>query len=89
MKAVIQAACGERPDVTPTFRRASAIRFIPAGEGIIRGIEGMDEALKIPGIVKAECLKTIGDRIPPDQQSGSGGLCDRSGGRPGTGGIPV
>ena len=65
LKAVIQAACGERPDVTPRFRRASAIRFIPAGEGIIRGIEGMDEAMKIPGIVKAECLKTIGDRIPP------------------------
>ncbi|MCH1982944.1 ATP-grasp domain-containing protein [Ruminococcus sp. OA3] len=65
LKAVIQVACGERPDMTPKFHRGSAIRFIPAGEGIIRGIEGMDEAAKIPGIMKVECLRTIGDRIPP------------------------
>ncbi len=65
LKAVIQAACGERPDITPKFNRGSAIRFIPAEEGIISGIEGIDEAEKIPGIMKVECLRAIGDRIPP------------------------
>ena len=64
MKAVIQAACGERPD-DAHIPQGAAIRFIPAGEESSGASRVWTKFLKIPGIVKAECLKTIGDRIPP------------------------
>lgn len=65
MGAVLQIACGEKPNIQALFNKGSAIRFIIADEGTITSINGLDEAKRMPGVVKVELLKKIGDKISP------------------------
>lgn len=61
-EAAIKLALGEKPDVGSICNSgvASAIRFIPAREGIIKSIDGVDVARSIPGVVKVAVTGEIG-----------------------------
>lgn len=61
-ESIIKIALGEKPDFEHKFERASAILFIEAKEGIVRGISGVDEAKNIPGIVKVGINCKVGDK---------------------------
>ncbi len=61
IKATIQIACGETPDLVPKYKKASAIRFFDVPRGIITAIEGVEEARKIPGVKEITFTKGIGD----------------------------
>lgn len=61
-ESIIKIALGEKPDFEHKFERASAILFIEAKEGIVRGISGVDEAKNIPGIVKIGINCKVGDK---------------------------
>lgn len=64
LAVVLKLACGEKTDIAPLYDKGSAIRFIPAKEGVIEEILGINEAKKCQGIVKVELLKNIGDIVP-------------------------
>ena len=65
LKAVIDIACGDQPDIVPKFNKGSAIRFVSSENGRVIEIEGIEEAKKLNGVIKVECLKCVGDVVPP------------------------
>ena len=62
-KATIQTALGESVDITPKFKKGSAIRFIIPPIGTVKKIIGKEEAENIPGVQLVEIQCTIGQRL--------------------------
>jgi biotin carboxylase len=51
VRAAIQIALGETPDLTPTISRGSAIRYFHADAcGRAESIEGLDQVARLPGV---------------------------------------
>lgn len=61
VKATIQIALGEVPDIKPKFEKGSAIRFLDAPSGEIIAINGVEEAARVMGITDVVFTKHIGD----------------------------
>ena len=61
----IKMALGEDPDIEPTLHCGSAIRYFDVPSGIIKSIEGIDEAELIPGVKQITFTKDIGDEVFP------------------------
>lgn len=65
----IRLACGESVDVTVKEPRASAIRYFETDYGVIRGVEGIPEAMELPGVIRADMLKPNGEEAVPVSNS--------------------
>lgn len=63
IEATIRIACGETPDITPKFNRASAIRYFDVPSGIITEISGVAEAEAVEGVREITFTKTVGDTV--------------------------
>ncbi|MBR2466117.1 MAG: ATP-grasp domain-containing protein [Clostridia bacterium] len=63
IEATIRIACGERPDIVPKYDRGSAIRYFSAEPGIIKAIDGVEEAYAINGVKEISFVKTVGDEL--------------------------
>ena len=53
----------EKVNYHNTKSRGAAIRFIQGGPGIITAIDGVRDALAIPGVQEVDVYMTVGDRI--------------------------
>jgi biotin carboxylase len=69
VKATIQIAVGEKPDISPIFEKGSAIRYFEVKPGVIADIQGIEEAKKINGVKDIVFIKNIGDVVIPIQSS--------------------
>lgn len=65
VKATIDVALGNQPDIEPSLHCASAIRYIAAPEGIIKSINGVEEAKQLPGVKEVIMTKTVGEMSTP------------------------
>lgn len=65
VKATIDVALGNVPDIEPHLHCGSAIRYIDAPEGIIQSITGVEEAKRLPGVRDIIMTKAVGDRSTP------------------------
>ena len=65
VKATIDVALGETPDIIPTLHNGSAIRYFEVPLGTIKSIEGVKDALKIPGIKQITFTKEVGEKTTP------------------------
>lgn len=64
MKAVIEVAMGQEPgNLEPVINRVAIERAIITSPGIVKRINGLEEALKIPGIEEIFLNVTEGDRV--------------------------
>lgn len=61
VEASIKIALGEKPDIQSKWNKGSAIRYIQTGEGMIQGIDGLDRAEKMPGVVQASIVHSVGE----------------------------
>ena len=61
--ATIHAACGKKPDITKKHHKGSAIRYFHTSAGILKAIEGIEEARQIPGVQEITIVKEIGEVI--------------------------
>lgn len=61
VESIIKIAMGEKPDVEHKFEKASAVRFLGAKEGTIKSISGVEDAAKIPGVIRVEMYVKPGD----------------------------
>lgn len=59
----IQLACGENVDIEQKFHKGSAIRYFDANNGVIKSIEGIDKAKKIPGVREISIVHEVGERV--------------------------
>ena len=65
VKATIQVALGEEPDITPTLHCGSAIRYFEAPLGVIKSISGIEEARLVPGVMQITFTKDVGEESVP------------------------
>ncbi len=63
VKATIQVALGEKPDIAPVFEKGSAIRYFKEQYGIISNIEGISVAEQLDGIKQVTLVKGVGDTV--------------------------
>lgn len=61
--STIRLACGEKIDIEPKWDKGSAIRYFDAHNGVIKSIEGVEEAEKIPGVKEISIVHGIGEKI--------------------------
>lgn len=65
VKATIDVALGENPDIRPTQHCGAAIRYFSVPFGTIKTIDGIEEAEKVPGIKQITFTKGVGDESTP------------------------
>ena len=65
VRATIDIALGNTPNISPCLNFGAAIRYLKAPEGIISSISGIDEAKQIPGSKDVIMTKSVGDRSTP------------------------
>lgn len=64
IRETLRAVLGEPVDLRPGAIRHAAIRFlIPPGEGVLEGVEGIEEARELPGIAAVEVYLPPGKEI--------------------------
>lgn len=60
---------GEKVQYQRKFDKGSAIRFIQGRKGELKGIEGIERAKTMPGVVDVEIYKSIGEHIRKPENS--------------------
>ena len=65
VKATIDVALGNQPDIEPSLYCASAIRYIAAPEGMITSIKGVEEAKQLSGVKEVIMTKSVGEKSTP------------------------
>lgn len=63
IKATIDVSLGLTPDITPLFKKGSAIRFLDAPCGIISSIKGVEEAKLLDGVHEVSITKSVGNEV--------------------------
>ncbi len=59
--ATIDICMGKEPEITPTLKKGSAIRFFDVSKGVISDISGVEKAEQIDGVKEISFTKNIGD----------------------------
>lgn len=65
VKATINVALGEEPDIMPTLHCGSAIRYFEVPFGTIKSFEGVEDAEKMPGVKQITFTKDVGEESTP------------------------
>lgn len=65
VKATIDVALGNMPDIEPKCHCGSAIRYLDAAEGVIANITGVEEAKQMPHVKDVIMTKAVGDPSTP------------------------
>ncbi|MGO4865644.1 ATP-grasp domain-containing protein [Ligilactobacillus ruminis] len=71
VKCCIQIALGEKPNVEIKNKKAAAIRYFKQHEGVIRRIDGINDANRMDGIVQISVVHGIGEHIDNINNSGT------------------
>lgn len=65
VKATIEVALGNRPDIAPTLHCGSAIRYFDLPYGTIKRISGVEEAQQLQGVKQIVFTKEVGEASAP------------------------
>lgn len=65
VKATIDVALGNKPDLVPKWNLGAAIRYIDAPHGIIQSIDGIEETQKMKLVQQVILTKAVGDLSVP------------------------
>lgn len=63
VKATIDIALGDVPNLEPIIKSAAVIRYFSSQRGTLLGVEGYKEATKIKNVSEIVILRKIGDKI--------------------------
>ena len=69
VRATIEVACGNRPDIRPKWNKGAAIRYLDTPNGILKEIHGVSQAKEIEGIREIAIVKSLGERFGHIQSS--------------------
>ncbi len=62
VECCINIALGEKPDIEKKIEKASAIRYMKAGVGLIEAFEGIEEAENVSGIQNVSIVHGVGEQ---------------------------
>lgn len=71
VEACIRIALGEKPDIEKKWNKGSAIRYFHQHAGVVKSIEGVEEAEQSPGVVQISIVHDVGEEITEINNSGS------------------
>lgn len=71
VECCIKIALGEKPDIEAKWNKGSAIRYFKQHAGIVKSIEGIQEAEKIEGVQQISIVHGVGETITDVIDSGS------------------
>ncbi len=71
VEACIRIALGEKPEIKPSLKCGSAIRYFHQHAGLIKNIQGIQAAEQISGIKQISIVHGIGEKITEITDSGS------------------
>lgn len=63
VECCIKIALGEKTDIKPKFSKGSAIRYFEQHAGIVKEINGIDDAKKIKGVHQISIIHGIGESV--------------------------
>lgn len=71
VECCIKIALGEKPDIKPKWNKGAAIRYFDQHKGIVKGIEGIEEAKKIIGVQQISVVHGVGEEVTDINSSAS------------------
>ena len=63
VECCIKIALGEEPDIEPKWNKGSAIRYFKQHAGVVKSIDGVEEAEKIPGVKQISIVHGVGEEV--------------------------
>lgn len=71
VECCIKIALGEKPDIKPKLNKGAAIRYFDQHAGVIKSIDGIEEAKKIKGVQQISIVHGAGEEISEVTSSGA------------------
>lgn len=71
VESCIKIALGEHPDIKPKWEKGAAIRYFKQNAGIVKGIDGIEEAKQIHGVRQISFVHGIGEEVTEVTSSGA------------------
>ena len=71
VECCIKIALGEKPDIGPKWNKGSAIRYFQQHPGVVKKIEGIEEAKKVQGVKQISIVHGVGETVTEINSSGS------------------
>lgn len=71
VECCIKIALGEKPDIEPKWSKGSAIRYFQQHPGVVKKIEGIEEAKKTSGVKQISIVHGVGETVTEINSSGS------------------
>ncbi len=71
VECCIKIALGEKPDIEQKWDRGSAIRYFKQHVGVVRSIEGIEDAKKIYGVQQISIVHGVGETVTEIDSSGA------------------
>ena len=69
VRATIDMACGNPPDIVQKYHKGSAIRYFETPIGTLKSIENVEQAMNVQGVYEIDFVKKIGDVLPTIKNS--------------------
>ncbi len=69
VECCIKIALGDVPDLTRKYQKGSAIRYFNQKSGIIQSINGVDEAVEMPGVKQVSIIHSVGETVTEIESS--------------------
>ncbi len=69
VEATIKISLGEKPDISPKWKKGSAIRYLDPGKGLIQKIDGLNDIKNIPEIMQVSIVHGVGETLKEIQSS--------------------
>lgn len=71
VECCIKIALGEKPDIEPKYSKGAAVRYFKQREGVVKNIDGVEDAEKISGIQQISIVHGVGEKVTEITSSGA------------------
>ena len=71
VECCIKIALGEKPNIEPKWSKGSAIRYFEQHAGVVKSIEGIEEAKKVGGVQQISIVHGVGEEVTEIESSGA------------------
>ena len=71
VECCIRIALGEKPDIEPKWNKGSAIRYFQQHAGVVKSIDGVEEAEKVSGVKQISIVHGVGEEVTEIDSSGA------------------
>ncbi|MBP5225738.1 MAG: ATP-grasp domain-containing protein, partial [Lachnospiraceae bacterium] len=66
----IRIALGQKPDIIRRYRKGAAIRYFESHRGVLKKIDGVEEASRLRGVRQISFVYQVGETVPDVTSSG-------------------